>query len=96
MNEDPFNCKIAMTTSHAPEPEQISPRGLEPDRLIGRKELCRFLGVSYPTVWKWLRAGKFIPAIDCNGIPKWQLSAVRSWVNAQPRRVVKPLSSSRK
>lgn len=74
-----------------PATEIASPRALEADRLIGRKELCRFLGVSYTTVWGWIRSERFVPAIDINGIPKWRLSDVRAWVDARPRRAVKPL-----
>ncbi|MCW5686553.1 MAG: AlpA family phage regulatory protein [Pseudolabrys sp.] len=67
---------------------------LQDDRLLSRKEICAFLGVSYTTVWSWMRAGKFPRSIDLNGIPKWRESDVRRAVDACPERRLKPLAAA--
>jgi predicted DNA-binding transcriptional regulator AlpA len=57
-----------------------------PDRLIGKRALTALLGCSYTTVWKWCVQGKFVKAIDCNGIPRWRLSEVMDWIETRERR----------
>ena len=43
------------------------PRSL--DRLIFRSELIDIVGVSYVTVWSWMRAGTFPRGRDIGGAP---------------------------
>ncbi|MCW5692278.1 MAG: helix-turn-helix domain-containing protein [Pseudolabrys sp.] len=71
---------------------------LKAERWLKRKELELYLGVSYPTIWKWVRASKFPAATDLNGMPRWSLKAVDAWLEAQPQRAAKApaLSSSSK
>jgi predicted DNA-binding transcriptional regulator AlpA len=57
-----------------------------PDRLIGKRALTAILDCSYTTIWKWCVEGKFVKAIDCNGIPKWRLSEVMEWIETRERR----------
>lgn len=62
---------------------------LKAERLVKRKELELLLSVSYPTIWSWIRAGKFPAAIDVCGNPRWRLRDVTAWLDAQPKRKVK-------
>jgi len=57
-----------------------------PKRLLGKRALTAMLDCSYTTIWSWCVQGKFVKAIDCNGIPKWRLSEVMQWIETRERR----------
>jgi predicted DNA-binding transcriptional regulator AlpA len=64
-------------------------------RLIGKAELCRRLGVTYPTVWRWINAGYFPPGMQLGaGEPgsaklAWWDDVVDAWIAARPVQQVK-------
>jgi predicted DNA-binding transcriptional regulator AlpA len=57
--------------------------------LISKSEVVAIIGVSFPTIWQWMRLGKFPRSRVCGGRTVWIESAVTDWVNALPRRRLK-------
>jgi predicted DNA-binding transcriptional regulator AlpA len=62
-----------------------SPQPAPPDeRLLSRLEVCERTGKTYPTIWAWMRAGKFPRARDLNGRPAWLESEINAWISSLP------------
>ncbi len=59
------------------------------DRLIFRRELINTVGVSYVTVWSWMRAGTFPRGRDIGGRTAWIESEVAAWIASRPIRHLK-------
>jgi predicted DNA-binding transcriptional regulator AlpA len=59
------------------------------DRLIFRSELIDIVGVSYVTVWSWMRAGTFPRGRDIGGRTAWIESEVAAWIASRPIRRLK-------
>jgi predicted DNA-binding transcriptional regulator AlpA len=60
-------------------------------RFVSKKELLARVGVTYPTIWKWMRQGAFprarkISETKCG----WLESEVNEWMLARPPRSYKP------
>jgi predicted DNA-binding transcriptional regulator AlpA len=61
-------------------------------RLLSRREVCERLGgISYPTIWKWMREGRFPKARVLNGGKLgWIESEIEEWIRGQPLQTLKP------
>src|SRR5271166_4027039 len=83
-----------MTTKEKSRPG-TTPAGQKLDRLIFRGELIDVVGVSYVTVWSWMRAGTFPRGRDIGGRTAWIESEVAAWIASRPiRRLSSPLTKS--
>jgi prophage regulatory protein len=70
----------ALIESARPPPKQ---------RLLSRAEVMRLVPVSYPTLWAWMREGKFPRARAMNnGRIAWLESEIEAWITGLR---VKPL-----
>ena len=58
-------------------------------RLISKAEVCDKVGKTFPTVWLWMRQGKFPQARDLGGRPAWVESEIDAWIAALPVREYK-------
>jgi predicted DNA-binding transcriptional regulator AlpA len=68
-----------------------SARPPPPVRLLSRIEVCARIGVSYPTIWKWMRAGRFPRSRVMNdGKICWIESDVEKWIRDLPVQTLKP------
>jgi predicted DNA-binding transcriptional regulator AlpA len=56
----------------------------KPARLVGKDEILVRTNVSFPTIWMWMRAGKFPRAREVNGRPMWLESEVSAWIEDRP------------
>jgi predicted DNA-binding transcriptional regulator AlpA len=61
-------------------------RNAPPIRLLDKAEVLRITGVSFPTLWSWMRAGKFPRArVSAGGGSKsksvWRSDEVELWIN---------------
>jgi predicted DNA-binding transcriptional regulator AlpA len=75
----------ALQLKNRPPPSQTPP-----ERLIPKKEmLSRVGGLSYPTIFEWIRQGKFPPGRDCGGRVCWIESEVTAWIVNRPVRGAK-------
>jgi prophage regulatory protein len=61
-------------------------------KLLRKAEVSEMVGLSYPTIWRWVRDGKF-PAPrtigatnDKDGEVRWLQSEVEAWVESLPMR----------
>jgi len=61
-----------------------------PLRLISKLEVCDRVGKSFPTIWSWMRQGKFPQARDLGGRPAWVEAEIDAWIAALPVREYKP------
>ena len=59
------------------------------DRLILRNELIDIIGVSYVTLWSWMRAGTFPRGRDIGGRTAWIESEIAAWIASRPIRRLK-------
>jgi predicted DNA-binding transcriptional regulator AlpA len=62
-------------------------------RLLKRTDVLRLTGVSYPTLWAWMCAGKFprarIIGNGKKGRSHWRSDEVEAWLNNLPTRRLK-------
>jgi predicted DNA-binding transcriptional regulator AlpA len=63
-------------------------------RLLDKAEVLRIAGVSFPTLWSWMRAGKFPRArISAGGGSKsksvWRSDEVERWIDGLQVRPLK-------
>jgi predicted DNA-binding transcriptional regulator AlpA len=62
-----------------------------PLRLLSRREVCERIGVSYPTLWSWMRLGKFPRSRVMNGGKIcWLESDIEAWIRGLPVQTLKP------
>jgi prophage regulatory protein len=71
------------SSAHGPAMALLGPR------LLGRHEVCAVVGASYPSIWTWMRAGKFPRSRIVGGKTKWFSSEVEAWMAALPVRRLK-------
>jgi prophage regulatory protein len=57
-------------------------------RLMSRREVLDHVGVSYPTIWRWMQEGSFPRARAIGGKIAWIEAEVENWINRRP---LKPL-----
>jgi prophage regulatory protein len=61
-----------------------------PVRLLDKRHVVDRVGVSFPTIWKWMRAGKFPRARQIGDLKSvWIESEVEAWITALPLRRLK-------
>jgi prophage regulatory protein len=66
----------------------------EPLRFLLKKEVLAIVRVSWPTLWKWIREGKF-PSPVCVGEKSvWFAQDVFQWMRTRPTRLYKGMSGA--
>ena len=58
-------------------------------RLIFKREVLRRVGLSYPTIWKMMREGRFPRSRVCGGKSAWLEAEVEAWIEGLPIRQLK-------
>ena len=58
-------------------------------RLISKPEVLDRVSVTYPTIWTWMREGKFPRSREIGGKVAWIESEVEEWIAALPVRRLK-------
>ncbi len=71
-----------------PSPERPH-RSQGPSRLMNKAEVCGIVGASYPTVWQWMRQGRFPRCRIVGGRSMWLSTEVEAWISALPVRRLK-------
>ena len=56
----------------------------KPVRLLSRREVMERVGVSYPTLWSWMRENKFPRSREIGGKVAWLESEVDKWITDLP------------
>jgi predicted DNA-binding transcriptional regulator AlpA len=63
---------------------------IRPWCLLNKKQVVDRIGVSFPTIWKWMRAGKFPRARTVGDLKSvWLESEIAAWMSALPLRRLK-------
>jgi predicted DNA-binding transcriptional regulator AlpA len=58
-------------------------------RLLGKPEILVLTGLTYPTIWKMMRAGAFPRSRVVGGKSKWRSDEVEHWLADLPVRKLK-------
>jgi prophage regulatory protein len=58
-------------------------------RLIPKREVLAIVGVTYPSLWTWMRAGKFPRSRIVGGQSMWLSTDIDQWLANLPRRALK-------
>ena len=58
-------------------------------RMLAKPEVLLIAGVSYVTLWSWMRAGAFPRARIVGGKSMWRSDEVEAWLEALPVRPLK-------
>ena len=60
-----------------------------PVRLLDKADVCAIANVTFPTIWAWMRAGKFPRGRVVGGKTMWVSSEIDAWMTALPPRLLK-------
>jgi predicted DNA-binding transcriptional regulator AlpA len=74
-----------MTTAKRP-PATQTVESANPIRLISKAEVCDRVGKTFPTIWLWMRQGRFPRARELAGSPVWIASEIEAFCAALPER----------
>ena len=58
-------------------------------RLISKSKVLKIVGCSYPTLWAWMRAGKFPRGRVVGGRSMWRSDEIDAWLAGLPIRRLK-------
>jgi predicted DNA-binding transcriptional regulator AlpA len=58
-------------------------------RLISKPEVLDRVGVTYPTLWSWMREGKFPRSRQLGGKAAWVEAEIEEWIKDLPVRRLK-------
>ena len=50
-------------------------------RLLSKAEVCQTVGVSFPTIWVWMRAGSFPRSRIVGGKSMWRSDEIAQWLD---------------
>jgi predicted DNA-binding transcriptional regulator AlpA len=59
------------------------------ERLLDKHEVLAITGLSFPTIWSWMRAGRFPRSRIVGGKSMWLSSEVKGWLAGLPVRPLK-------
>jgi predicted DNA-binding transcriptional regulator AlpA len=75
------------------EPAPVGHGAQAPLRLIGKAEILEITGVTFPTIWSWMRKGQFprcyVIGRSSNAKSAWRSDDIAKWLAALPVRPLK-------
>jgi predicted DNA-binding transcriptional regulator AlpA len=77
------------TKNSAPVVTFVQGEDQVPRRLLTKREMLARVRVTYPTIWEWMRAGKFPRARIVGNKSMWFESEVDAWIDALPEPTLK-------
>jgi predicted DNA-binding transcriptional regulator AlpA len=72
--------------AHGARAPPHSPFGI---RLLSKPEVLAITGVTFPTIWAWMRAGTFPRSRIVGGKSMWISTEIEQWLGALPLRALK-------
>ena len=60
-----------------------------PTRLLSKHEVLGIVGVTYPSIWSWMRAGRFPRSRVVGGRSMWRSDEINEWLAGLPVRPLK-------
>jgi predicted DNA-binding transcriptional regulator AlpA len=91
----PSQRSCAVPASYVRKAAALKAANLPCQRLLTKPEVMAITGTSYPTIWDWMRKGKFPRARIVGGKSMWLLSEVEQWLAALPLRPLKATQEAR-
>jgi predicted DNA-binding transcriptional regulator AlpA len=81
----------ALQSDAPPAPERlgIANQSQGPPRLLSKAEVLTITGVTFPTVWAWMRAGSFPRSRVVGGKSMWRSDEIAAWLDKLPQRKLK-------
>jgi prophage regulatory protein len=61
-----------------------------PIRFVFKPEVLDRTGMTYPTLWAWMRKGEFPQSYDVGGKVAWRENEIDAWCASRPVRKLKP------
>jgi prophage regulatory protein len=74
----------ARPTSPSSTPPPARDAKPEGRRLLKKKQVLKKVGVSYPTIWKWMRDGTFPRSREMGGLAVWFEDEIDEWLASLP------------
>jgi predicted DNA-binding transcriptional regulator AlpA len=68
---------------------QQSTESRSPPRLLKKSEVLAIVGVTYPSLWAWMRAGNFPRSRIVGGRSMWRSDEIDAWLAGLPVRPLK-------
>lgn len=56
-----------------------------PVRLLFKPEVMKLVGHTFPTIWRWMRDGKFPLSVNVGAKTAWYENEINAWIANQPR-----------
>src|SRR6266850_2172962 len=78
-----------MKKSKTKKPSEPTRRVTGQVRLMSKHEVCDVVGASFPTIWQWMRDGKFPRSRKLGGKTCWLASEVENWIINRPVKRIK-------
>jgi predicted DNA-binding transcriptional regulator AlpA len=77
---------------HQSDPKHAHGARAPPVRLLGKAEILQITGVTFPTVWAWMRGkgGTFPRSRIVGGQSKWRSDEIAEWIDGLIRRNTNP------
>ena len=66
-----------------------APRAPPDTRLLSKPEVLAIVGVTYPSLWAWIRNGTFPRSRVCGGRSMWRSDEIDAWLAGLPIRPLK-------
>jgi predicted DNA-binding transcriptional regulator AlpA len=57
----------------------------KPARLVFKPEVLDRVGVTYPSLWQWMREGRFPLSREVGGKIAWLESEIDKWIEERPQ-----------
>lgn len=88
MTKSPPKKPVLRSTETSPLQPAIA-ADVRGNRLLSKLEVLDRIGVTFPTIWAWMRAGTFPRSVVIGGKTAWIESEVEAWIAALPRQKLK-------
>jgi predicted DNA-binding transcriptional regulator AlpA len=92
MGDWPVQSKIEVVRQAAQQQAEAAEPPAVPEKLLTRAEVLQRVPVTFPTIWAWMREGKFPSARHMGVKTFWLESEVSAWIRGLPFREYKPLT----
>ena len=61
----------------------------KPISYVFKPEVLDRCGMTYPTLWAWMRKGEFPQSYDVGGRVAWRADEFEAWMASRPKRTLK-------
>ena len=73
------------------EPDKAAATATTNPARFNKKQMLARVGASYPSIWQWMREGKFPRSRELGGKAAWLESEIEQWIVNRPIRRLKAI-----